>query len=284
MSLFETISCKGNFYILGFTARQANFILKKMFKKFVLFWLFVVFSFFSLWQCSSLSQKEKSIVLSNEEFDQFLWQHKVIYLNSFYFVSHDKKEDLIKLLQYAFSQNNVNVIISVVNVIGNLQIEELRNLVLNGLRHPKAMVVFHSLVALEKLPLEKKDLSRIVHTFKNRDWMVKEQAFKMVRNYDFEKEQKKYYYAVLTSLGNANESVLKQLYKTLEWYNDKRTFSYVYQRSFRAKNSIELIFILRELSKYKTSTVKKRLYFLANKHPSSLVKDEARKLLLKMGN
>lgn len=247
-------------------------------------WILFVFSFFSLWQCSSLSQKEKSIVLSNEEFDQFLWQHKVIYLNSFYFVSDDKKEDLIKLLQYAFSQNNVNVIISVVNAIGNLQIEELRNLVLNGLRHPKAMVVFHSLMALEKLPLEKRDLSRIAHTFKNRDWMVKEQAFKMVRNYPFEKEQKKYYYAVLTSLSNANESVLKQIYKTLEWYNDKRTFSYIYQRSFRAKNSIELIFILRELSKYKISTVRKRLYFLANRHSNELVKSEARKLLLKMGN
>lgn len=246
-----------------------------------LFLLLFFFSNYFLWQCSS-TQKNKSIVLSDENFDELLWKSKVIYLESFTSVSPDEKEKLIHLLKYAFSQKQKDVMMATADTIGNLKLHDLSNLLLNGLKHPNSMVRWHCLLALDKLPITPDNLKNVVSLTRDKEWLVRELAFKMIRKYEFEKTEKKYYYRVLTSLNDHNESVLKQIYQTLRWYDDRRTFSYVYQRSFRAKNTTELIFILRELGKYDSSTVKKRLYYLANNHQSSLVRNEAKKLLLKM--
>lgn len=232
--------------------------------------------------CSSTEKKEKkysTVVLSQEDFDSFFWREKAIYIDHVTALTANKGKAFENLLRYAFLQNQTEVMISVTDAIARLKLENLHDLLFIGIRNPNSMLRWHSLKALAALPLWTQDISTIALLIKDKEWLVRETAFRMIRNYPSEKNKKEYYYDVLTSLNDGNEVVLKQIYTTLYWYDDKRTFPYIYQRSFRTHNQIELVFILRELVKYDSPTVRKRLYFLSQKHADRVVRNEAQKLL-----
>ena len=133
----------------------------------------------------------------------------------------------------------------------------------------------------EFVPVRKKDIPALLKFINDEDWLIREKMYQLFRKYKEERANKKYYKKILVQLKERNPQVLQEVIKTLQWYKgkNKEVFKKLYRRSFSYKMPLELIIIIKGLSKYKNRLTFRRLKKLASQHKSFLVREEAKKQL-----
>lgn len=244
-------------------------------------WLLPAFmAVFAFLQCESTQKKEvvaPGPVLSYEQYQQLHWQQKA---NSFtQRKAAPAHADDFKIFDSALEDDHEVICAAALEQIAEHKITRYHDKVSELLKSDSALVRYKALLALEALPLRPNDAAAIAGRFNDKEWLVREAAYRSVRRYTSELEEKKYFFQLLVELDEQNPTVLRELYRTLRWYNDDRAFPYIYRRSFLTTSEVELIFILRELARYNQPLARKRLVEAARTHPKIVVRYEAQQLL-----
>ncbi len=133
----------------------------------------------------------------------------------------------------------------------------------------------------ESVPLRDKDIPALIKAIHDEDWLIREKVYQLLRTYTKERKSKKYYKKILFQLKEENPQVLQEVIKTLQWYKgtSKEVFKKLYKRSFLWKTPLELIIIIKGLSKHRNRLTFQRLKKLAHQHESFSVREEAKKQL-----
>lgn len=227
--------------------------------------------------CSSRQAKEEQApLLTLEEFRALDWEKRANYLLSF--PERSAQEYRVQFISAGLTDAHTHVIKSALQAVINSGNVIFRDQVLKLLKHPDPIVRWRALLVTESMFVTNDIFPDIGRLCDDNEWLVRETAFRMVRLFTEEKNQKKLYFSILFKLNEKNLSVLKEMYKTLIWYDDERTFSFIYKRSFVAKNSAEIVTIFRELAPLRRNEVRIRLRILA-KSKNAVVKQEASRLL-----
>jgi hypothetical protein len=187
----------------------------------------------------------------------------------------------IDIYNSAFQDPIPSVVLAALNSITGKQTVEFKPRFYQLLKHKNPVVRWKACQKISTVPVEE-DLPWFSITFTDDDWMVKECVFSQIRSYAYEKDKKTYFFTIISHLDEKNPQTLKEIYQTLKWYNDERTFPYMYKRMFFAKDSSELIIIMREMASYKSEIVRQRILYLSKKYPDFFVREEAGKLLNSM--
>ena len=238
--------------------------------KFIIF-LSIVFTL----ECAGPQVKIKPSILP-EEYAKLTWQEKLDF-----FESLKAKKNLnasLEIYTLAFRDSVPAVVIAAINSLSTEQVAEYKEALYQLLKYKNPVVRWNACEKIVANPVDA-DLVYLATVFSDRDWMVRQCSISSVRNYSNEKSEKKYYFNMIFYLSEVNAQVLQEVYKTLKWYNDERTFNYMYNRMYHASNSVELIIIMRELIEYKNPLVKQRIGYLSNHHRDFFVREEAKRLL-----
>jgi len=250
--------------------------------KFLFILLFTLsLAVFLFLKCESTSVKKnekykKQVTLQDYE-KNTLWQEQAQFIEEKLKIPVTQEENLIYLK--ALSDNEAIVVEQALENISKYKIEKYKKQVILLLRHRSPKIRWQALNALVQFNKADVDVKFIAKLINDSDWLVREKALKMIRNYPKEKEKKNYYYTIIMLLSDKNPNVLKQIYETLGWYENPSSFSYLLKRSYFAKNTVEILLIMRELSKYKNHKVEWRLKKLAKSHSKAIIRNEAKKLL-----
>jgi hypothetical protein len=118
----------------------------------------------------------------------------------------------------------------------------------------------------------------VVGLTRDREWLVREAAYRTMRKFSDERSDKKYFYAVLTRLNEQNPQVVAEIYRTLVWYDDESAWPYLMKRSYHCKSASELLLVMRELARTKTRDAQVRLKTLTRSQ-SVIIRQEATDLL-----
>lgn len=223
----------------------------------------------------SLVQREKTV----QNFSNLSNDRKIIYFENLDSPPQDDNEE--KVWRDSLRTDDEILLQAALKAHARFPRENLREEYLRIIREKRNITRYHALRALAGLTPRDEDLPVIALGFDDSDWLPRAQSIRMVRLYDHEKEERKFYYTLLTMLDEHNPDVTRELFRTLKWYKEESTFPFLYKRSFHARTDIELIFMLRELVSYPSNLVTLRLRQLERYHKSLLVRNEARELLAK---
>jgi hypothetical protein len=217
--------------------------------------------------------------VSPEVYGKYTWQQKIDYFNSF----KDKKSQFPSRDIYlnAFKDPTPAVSIAALKSIPDNYTSEFKGAfyLMTKIKNP----VIRWLVC-EKISVTtvEEDLPYLSFMFKDRDWMVRECAFKNIRLYDSEKSSKKYFFPIISHLYEKNAQVLKEIMKTIKWYNDPRAYRFFLKRSYVVDTNSEMIVILQELSEINSDIIKKRIWYISQNHRDYFVRKEAERLYKSM--
>ena len=227
-------------------------------------------------QCSAA--KEQLIpakTLSEPEFLKLNWQEKVLFIKNELNTRADSSSSLVKLAL----KDKPAIRNAIMNKLASEENLEYKNMVLENIDSKDNTVRWRVLKYLEAFEPDANDVEFLAMRFNDNEWLVREAAFRILRRYQAEKEEKKVFFKVILSLNEKNSDVLREIYHTLRWYEDPRAFPYLYKRSYFASNTVELLYIMREMSHYKNDRVYRRLRQIERKHPKAMVRNTARQLL-----
>lgn len=146
------------------------------------------------------------------------------------------------------------------------------------LSHQDSMVRWNACVNLTDKP-DDKDLKRLQAMAGDPEWLCRECFFKGLRSYESEQKKKKYFFRVIAAINEKNINVLRQIYRTLIWYDDERAYPYLFKRTYHTDSRMELIAIIQELAALDNEEVEKLLQKLAARHKDFYVRNEAARLL-----
>ncbi|MDH4200497.1 MAG: HEAT repeat domain-containing protein [Spirochaetia bacterium] len=225
--------------------------------------------------CAS-KQIKTSVNISADEFSHLSWDNKI---NVF-----ERGENYIvpyEIYELAFRESEAVVVIAALDSIPEKSSEDYKSILYPLLRYSNPVVRWKSCQKISASP-RIEDLPFLILNLRDRDWMVKECTVKSIRQYREEKNNKDYFFNIVALLFEANTQVLREVYKTLKWYDDARAFPFMYKRSFHVDNTSVLIVILQELVEYNNDEVRQRLWHLSRNSPSYFVREEAKKLLATM--
>ena len=226
--------------------------------------------------CAAREIKQKIPVITEQQYKKFTWQEKATYFEG---ITEGKTQIPAKEIYNAALRETVpSVVIAAIGSISKGWLAEYRETLYTLLKYKNPVVRWKACKKITEIPIEG-DLPYLVALFSDKDWMVRECAFSQVRLYLSEREEKVYFFTIIASLNERNIQVIKEIYQTLKWYNDERTFTFMYKRMFHVASPQELIVIMRELAEYKNAMVKQRIWYFAKHHPDSLVREEATRLL-----
>jgi len=220
-----------------------------------------------------------------EEYQSLSWDKKIEYFNSL----KEKSKNVIEKFKLpgaeiyasAFKDPIPAVVISALDSIDKKHTTAFKPQFYKLLLHKNPVVRWKACLQITSDPAAE-DLPYFSIIFSDLDWMVKECAFGQIRLYREEKNKKSYFFTIVSHLDEKNPQVLKEIYQTLKWYDDVRTYPYMYKRMFLTTDSSELIIIMREMAAYKNYEVKQRLWYLSQKHRDFFVREEASNLLKEM--
>jgi len=237
--------------------------------------------------CSGVQIKKKYMDI--KEYKLLSWEKKIDYFTSLEknkstenkLSKENKTVPGSELYKAAFMDEVSGVVIAALKSIPEGENPEYKAQFYVLLKHKNPVIRWQACQQISVNPSDD-DLHYLSTTFSDSDWMVRECAFKNIRLYKNEKNKKQFLFPLLYQLNEKNPQTLKQVYKTLKWYEDDRVFTFIYKRLFHATDPSELIIIMREISEYKYDSVKQRLWYLSNKHSDFFVRDEAAKLLNSM--
>jgi hypothetical protein len=210
------------------------------------------------------------------EYKNMLWKDRITFLekNGRKFTRQDTP-----IYRHAFKDGYYLVTIAAIESMNAKMNNEMRKDLYILLRHWHPIVRWKTCKKIIALPKED-DLKPLSILFGDKEWLARECVFSGVRLYEKERIQKLYFLRLLSRLNDNNIQALTELYKTLKWYEDPRTFMYLYKRSFHTHSSIELIKVLKELAFYKDSKVKNRLWSISHTHKDFFVREEVSKIYL----
>ncbi len=213
-------------------------------------------------------------------FSEKNWQEKVIYLRNF--KAAPVKPAQQEVYRHALEKEKPAVKLAALRRLIKFRAPGYKKQALKLTRHKSSMVRWHSLLYIEYQPAEQKDLRTVMRRMRDKEWLVRESAFRSIRRYPEEKEKKKYLNRLIFALREKNPNVLRQIYRTLRWYEDTKAFPFLYKRSYHGKRPAEMMVIMQELSYIKNPRVKFRLRQIARKSKSAVLRSEARRLLARL--
>jgi len=226
--------------------------------------------------CGGSRGIRREIIVDTDYYYSLSWQQKIIYFESL--DDPERRHPQIEIYRIAFRESVSAVVISSLKKIPEEMIDKLRPELHQILKHSNPVIRWLGCKNLSRDPVAA-DLEIFISRMGDPDWLVRECIVSNVRKFPTEKIKKRYFFTLVSKLPEKNTEVLRQLYKTLKWYNDQRAIPYMYRRSFHTVKEEELIVIIQELSSVKDYDVESRLKDLAYRHPSITVREEAKKAL-----
>lgn len=237
---------------------------------------FILIFTFIFTSCHTSIPKDEPVI-TFQKYSQMNWKEKIEYLKSLTIDPENKTHQ--KILDDARKDPEILIVESYLLCVSTNSLESEKKQLQPFIYHSNPIIRWRALNALGKLQSDRDDLKTIVSRFNDKEWLVRESAFRLVRKYIFEKKEKKYYLTILLHLNEKNPNVLREVIRTLKWYNDSRTYSYLLRRSYFTVTDLALIVIMQELVYYDTTTVEKRLQKINHSHKSLIVREEAARLL-----
>ncbi len=228
--------------------------------------------------CASASKKGESEGLSLKEYSALTWEEKTDYFEKNPRSGQAKER---ALYEAALRDKYAPVPISALKAMSDDLVSLMRPDLLELLQHEEPMVRWNVCKNLTRVP-EDKDLKKLQDLAGDQEWLCRECYFRGLRNYESEKRKKKYFFAVVSSINEKNVNVLREIYRTLIWYEDARALPYLYKRSYHTDSRMELIAIMQELAVLKNDEVRRMLSRLASRHKDYYVRNEALRLLGEM--
>ncbi|HRP68017.1 MAG TPA: HEAT repeat domain-containing protein [Turneriella sp.] len=211
-----------------------------------------------------------------EEFNTLDWQQQVETIekmNTSFFTDEDKK-----IIASALLDDDGAVIVAALEAVWRLKISDFLSQAVVLVDSPDPIIRWRSLLAIEKLGFDDTYRDLVAKAINDKEWMVRETAYRTLRNFKKEHNEKKYFYSVLFKLNEQNPQVVAEIYRTLVWYKDTAAYPYMIKRSYHCKSVSELILVMRELARTQTRDAQVRLKTLTRSQ-SAMVRTEADKLL-----
>lgn len=214
--------------------------------------------------------------LTVEEFNLLDWQRQVEYLEK---MSQRKvRGEDARILVAALSDDDSAVIIKALELIYTLALKDYLPQATELLHSDNPMVRWRALLVIEKLNSSDELLPQVAKLTSDREWLVREAAYRTLRTFSSERKKRAFFYTVLFRLNEKNPAVVAEIYRTLVWYDDESAWPYMIKRSYHCKSVSELILVMRELARTKTREAQVRLKTLMRSQ-SALVRQEAAALL-----
>lgn len=216
--------------------------------------------------------------LSQDEFFELDWQRQVEYLEtvtSSNLVRGDKE-----IISAALSDDDSAVVIAALETILRLELDDYLPKAAEFLTSDDPITRWRALLIVENMSSDISVLPSVIKLATDKEWLVREAAYRTVRKFRAERSNKAYFYTVLFHLNEKNPQVVAEIYRTLVWYDDETAWPYMMKRSYHCKSASELILVMRELARTKTRDAQVRLKTLTRSQ-SVIVRQEAGELLRK---
>lgn len=218
------------------------------------------------------NEQAKQITLA--EFNELDWQRQVESLEGI--TSASKENDSI--IGASLSDDDDAVVIAGLECVLRLERDEFLPVATELLKSPDPIIRWRALLIVEKLSSDPGTLPKIARLTNDKEWLVREAAYRTMRKFKDERKEKKFFYPVIFHLSEKNPQVVAEIYRTLVWYDDDSAWPYLIKRSYHCKSAAELILVMRELARTKTREAQVRLKTLTRSQ-SVIVRQEAALLL-----
>lgn len=230
-----------------------------------------------LGQCKSApTTNNEPPKLTVEEFNMLDWQRQVEALEAITRSNHVREDD--KILASALVDDDSAVIVAALESVWRLERDEHLPKAAELTESPDPVIRWRALLVVEKLGSDEEYMPLVARLMADREWLVREAAYRAIRIYKKERKEKTYFYAVLFKLNEKNPQVVAEIYRTLVWYDDESAWPYLIKRSYHCKSASELILVMRELARTKTRDAQVRLKTLTRSQ-AVIVRTEATNLL-----
>ena len=216
--------------------------------------------------------------LSNEDFFELDWQRQVEYLESV--TSSNLVRSDKEIISAALSDDDSAVVVAALETILRLELDAYLPKAIEFLTSEDPVTRWRALLIIESMNSDLAVLPSVVKLTTDKEWLVREAAYRTVRKFKAERSSKAYFYTVLFHLNEKNPQVVAEIYRTLVWYDDETAWPYMMKRSYHCKSASELILVMRELARTKTRDAQVRLKTLTRSQ-SVIVRQEANELLRK---
>lgn len=216
--------------------------------------------------------------ISKDDFFELDWQRQVEYLESITnsnMVRGDKE-----IISAALSDDDSAVVVGALEAILRLELDDYLPKAVEFLTSEDPITRWRALMIVESMSSDITVLPEVVKLTTDKEWLVREAAYRSVRRFKPERSNKAYFYTVLFHLNEKNPQVVAEIYRTLVWYDDETAWPYMMKRSYHCKSASELILVMRELARTKTRDAQVRLKTLTRSQ-SVIVRQEANELLRK---
>lgn len=211
-----------------------------------------------------------------EEFFELDWQRQVEYLESL--TSSNRTRGDKDIISAALSDDDSAVVVAALETILRLELDEYLPRAMEFLTSEDPITRWRALLIVESMNSDVAVLPAVIKLTADREWLVREAAYRTVRKFKSERSNKAYFYSVLFHLNEKNPQVVAEIYRTLVWYDDESAWPYLMKRSYHCKSASELIMVMRELARTKTREAQVRLKTLTRSQ-SVIVRQEANELL-----
>jgi HEAT repeat protein len=214
--------------------------------------------------------------LTLEEFILLDWQRQVEYLEQI--ANRGTRGDDDRIITHSLADEDSAVIVKALEICHTLSLKEHLPRAEELLQNNDAIIRWRALLLIEKLNGDEAVLPQVARLTADKEWLVRETAYRVLRTFSSERKKRTYFYTVLFRLNEKNPSVVAEIYRTLVWYDDESAWPYMIKRSYHCKSASELILVMRELARTKTREAQVRLKTLTRSQ-SVIVRQEANDLL-----
>lgn len=225
---------------------------------------------------STLAGTAEPTKVTADEFFELDWQRQVEYLESL--TSGNRTRGDKEIITAALSDDDSAVVIAALETILRLELDEFLPSAVEFLTSEDPITRWRALLIVEKLNSDAAVLPAVIKLTSDKEWLVREAAYRTVRKFKAERSNKAYFYSVLFHVNEKNPQVVAEIYRTLVWYDDETAWPYMMKRSYHCKSASELILVMRELARTKTRDAQVRLKTLTRSQ-SVIVRQEAHELL-----
>lgn len=241
--------------------------------------LFALLPVFAATLCKSPQRRTETpgrAKVTLDEFNNLDWQRQVEALENMTSSNRTKEDD--RIIASALVDDDGAVIVAALETTLDLEREEHLPKAVELLDHPDPIIRWRALLVVEKMGSDDSLTPKVAKLTTDKEWMVREAAYRTLRNFKKERKDKTYFYPVLFRLNEKNPQVVAEIYRTLVWYDDESAWPYLMKRSYHCKSASELILVMRELARTKTREAQVRLKTLTRSQ-SVIVRQEAAQLL-----
>lgn len=228
-------------------------------------------------QCKSVpATNNEAPKLTVEEFNTLDWQRQVEALEAITRSNHVREDD--KILASALVDDDSAVIVAALESIWRLERDQHLPKAAELTESQDPVIRWRALLVIEKMGSDEEYLPVVARLMGDREWLVREAAYRAIRIFKKERKEKTYFYSVLFKLNEKNPQVVAEIYRALVWYDDDSAWPYLIKRSYHCKSASELILVMRELARTKTRDAQVRLKTLTRSQ-AVIVRTEATNLL-----